>query len=301
MESAIERDPPSFGEANDSEEARWKRCTRRQGSRPAMGATGTPRSGDGALEFDMATAGSDREGANPEQFFALGYAACFHSALKAVGRQTQKSVEGSTVTATVALRRDESGFSLAVDLTAAVPGLGDAEVRELLEAAHQLCPYSKATRGNIPVTLAGRLSGGAAFGAGRAAFRRRRRTAAATLVGVAAGDRHRNRARPGRQRLAAGEQSCVAPPPRGRAPRRPPRPARHRVGADPDVSRDPRAAAGRAVPRPLRHAVAVRRADARARRGRLPRGDDEPDVGQLAPRHAAASRQADRDQLRQRL
>ena len=92
---------------------------------------------------------------------------------------------------------------------------------------------------------------------------------------------------------------------RPRTPRATPvraqRPARHRAGADPHVPRDRLAPSRRAVSGAVRDGGAVRAADARARRGRLPRGDDEPDVGQLAPRHAAAGRQADRDQLRQRL
>ena len=65
-----------------------------------------------------------------------------------------KSVDGSIVNATVTIGRDENGFGLAVELSASIPGLSAAEVRELLEAAHEVCPYSKATRGNIPVTLA---------------------------------------------------------------------------------------------------------------------------------------------------
>ncbi len=111
---------------------------------------------DGSLELEMAPpnkTGGRSGGANPEQLFALGYAACFHSALKVSGGRLDTKVGGSTVKATVTLGRDESGFSLAVELSATVPGLGEEEIRELLEAAHGICPYSKATRGNIPVTL----------------------------------------------------------------------------------------------------------------------------------------------------
>ena len=111
---------------------------------------------DGSLELDMAPpkeTGGRGGGSNPEQLFALGYAACFHSALKVAGGRLDKKVGGSTVKATVTLGRDDAGFSLAVELSAAVPDLGEDEVRELLEAAHEICPYSKATRGNIPVTL----------------------------------------------------------------------------------------------------------------------------------------------------
>lgn len=121
-------------------------------------STGDGRSGsaalaDGTLELEMSLPGQG-SGANPEQLFALGYAACFHSALKLVGGRMGKSVDGSIVNATVTIGRDENGFGLAVELSASIPGLSAAEVRELLEAAHEVCPYSKATRGNIPVTLA---------------------------------------------------------------------------------------------------------------------------------------------------
>jgi lipoyl-dependent peroxiredoxin len=120
------------------------------------GRNGTAALLDAALELTLASpteTGGSGEGANPEQLFALGYAACFHSALKVVGGRHGKSVAGSTVTAQVALGRDGAGFGLAVKLTAAIPELTAAEARELIEAAHEICPYSKATRGNIPVEL----------------------------------------------------------------------------------------------------------------------------------------------------
>jgi osmotically inducible protein OsmC len=112
---------------------------------------------DGTLELDMATpreTGGQGGGANPEQLFAMGYAACFHSALKVVGGRLSKPVAGSTVTAEVTLGRDAEDFGIAVKLTASVPQVSAAEARELIEAAHEVCPYSKATRGNIPVELA---------------------------------------------------------------------------------------------------------------------------------------------------
>ncbi len=120
-------------------------------------STGDGRSGhaalaDGTLELDMSLAGQGN-GANPEQLFALGYAACFHSALKVLAGRAGKTVDGSTVSATVGIGRDGEAFGLEVELRAAVPRLGEQELRELLEAAHQTCPYSRATRGNIPVTL----------------------------------------------------------------------------------------------------------------------------------------------------
>ena len=120
-------------------------------------STGDGRSGhaalaDGTLSLDMSLAGQG-SGANPEQLFALGYSACFHSALKAVAKTAGKSVDGSTLSATVGIGRDGEAFGLEVALLATVPGLGEAEVLELLEAAHAICPYSRATHGNITVTL----------------------------------------------------------------------------------------------------------------------------------------------------
>jgi len=91
---------------------------------------------------------------NPEELFAAGYAACFHSALKAVGRRTRKNVDGTTVTADVGIGTIEEGrMGLAVELEVAVPNLEPDEARELVAQAHQLCPYSNATRGNVEVTL----------------------------------------------------------------------------------------------------------------------------------------------------
>jgi lipoyl-dependent peroxiredoxin len=121
------------------------------------GRSGTVALADATLEFRLAPPkemGGSGNGANPEQLFALGYAACFHSALKVVGGRHGKSVGGSTVTTEVSLGRDGAGFGLAVKLTVAIPELSAAQARELIEAAHEICPYSKATRGNIPVELA---------------------------------------------------------------------------------------------------------------------------------------------------
>jgi osmotically inducible protein OsmC len=121
------------------------------------GRNGTAALADGTLEFSLAIPpemGGKGGGANPEQLFALGYAACFHSALKLVAGGLKKRVAGSTVAAEVTLGRDDGDYGLAVTLTVSIPELTAAEVRELIEAAHEVCPYSKATHGNIPVTLA---------------------------------------------------------------------------------------------------------------------------------------------------
>ncbi|HEY1776405.1 MAG TPA: Ohr family peroxiredoxin [Solirubrobacteraceae bacterium] len=116
------------------------------------GRSGSAALADGTLELEMSLPGQG-DGANPEQLFALGYATCFHSALKFVAADAGTEVDGSTVSATVGIGRDGEAYGLEVRLQATVPGLGADEVQALLEAAHEVCPYSRATRGNIPVEL----------------------------------------------------------------------------------------------------------------------------------------------------
>ena len=126
------------------------------GTSSGDGRNGETALADGSLDFSMALPnelGGSGSGANPEQLFALGYAACFHSALKLVAGNRGANVDGSTITATVSLGREGEAFGLEVELRGAVPGLEDGEVRELLEAADQVCPYSRAVRGNVPVKL----------------------------------------------------------------------------------------------------------------------------------------------------
>ena len=91
---------------------------------------------------------------NPEQLFAAGYAACFDSALNLVIRTKHLKVEGTEVTSHVTIGKDtDGGFKLEVTLDVAIAGIEQEAAQELVEAAHQVCPYSKATRGNIEVTL----------------------------------------------------------------------------------------------------------------------------------------------------
>lgn len=98
--------------------------------------------------------GGSGEGNNPEQLFAAGYAACFHSALQGVARAKKVSIDGSSVGARVSLvRAGEEGIDLAVDLEVIIPGIDSEQANELAAAAHQLCPYSRATNGNIEVTV----------------------------------------------------------------------------------------------------------------------------------------------------
>lgn len=98
--------------------------------------------------------GGDGQGSNPEQLFALGYASCFGSALLFVAGQKKIDASKSKVRCTVGIGRGGAGgFALAVTLTVSLPGLEPGVAQDLVETAHQVCPYSNATRGNIPVTL----------------------------------------------------------------------------------------------------------------------------------------------------
>jgi lipoyl-dependent peroxiredoxin len=94
-------------------------------------------------------------GTNPEQLFAAGYSACFIGALKGAGRQLKLRVPAETkVTATVGIGpRSEGGFGITADLRVELPGVDPAEAEKLVAAAHQICPYSNATRGNVNVGL----------------------------------------------------------------------------------------------------------------------------------------------------
>ena len=124
-------------------------------------ATGGGRDGhvdvaESDLAFDLAVPtamGGTGAVANPEQLFAAGYAACYHSALKAVAKDKGVDAENSTVGARVNLGKNDEGFYLGVDLEVTIPGVEDDKAQELADAAHQMCPYSKATRGNIEVNV----------------------------------------------------------------------------------------------------------------------------------------------------
>ncbi|MGW4244216.1 organic hydroperoxide resistance protein [Nocardia sp. NPDC004722] len=121
------------------------------------GRNGHVRSDDGKVEFDLSIPkemGGNGLGTNPEQLFAAGYAACFHSALRTVARMTKQNVEDSAVGAKVGIGPNEAGgFGLTVTLEISLPHLPLDEAKELAEKAHQVCPYSNATRGNIPVDV----------------------------------------------------------------------------------------------------------------------------------------------------
>lgn len=98
--------------------------------------------------------GGAGDGANPEQLFALGYAACFHSALKLVAGKAKADTADSAVGARVSIgSNDNGGFQLAVVLEVSIPNVSLDQAQELADAAHQVCPYSNATRGNIDVQV----------------------------------------------------------------------------------------------------------------------------------------------------
>ncbi|GAA4553118.1 organic hydroperoxide resistance protein [Streptomyces collinus] len=97
--------------------------------------------------------GGSGAGTNPEQLFAAGYSACFQGALGVVARQEGADLTGSTVTAKVGLGRNGDGFGIIVEISADIPKADRGVARSLIEKAHGVCPYSKATRGNITVTL----------------------------------------------------------------------------------------------------------------------------------------------------
>ncbi|MFD1105560.1 organic hydroperoxide resistance protein [Sphingobium olei] len=123
------------------------------------GRDGESRTEDGRFTAKLSTpkelGGAGGEGTNPEQLFAAGYSACFIGALKVAGGQLKIRVPAETsVTATVGIGpRSEGGFGITADLSISLPGLDRADAEKLVEAAHQICPYSNATRNNVDVGL----------------------------------------------------------------------------------------------------------------------------------------------------
>ena len=120
-------------------------------------AEGHGRTSDGALEVDLrlpAEMGGADEGTNPEQLFAVGYAACFEGALGAVARRSKAETGDVGIESKVALvAEDDRTFSIAVELHVSLPSVEDEAAAELVREAHKVCPYSNATRGNVEVTL----------------------------------------------------------------------------------------------------------------------------------------------------
>jgi len=120
------------------------------------GRNGRVVSSDHRLDLDLAMPpelGGSGNGTNPEQLFAAAYAACFHSALRSLARRAGVDAGESTVTAQVGVGPEAEVYGLEVTLIISIPGLDQEKTRELAEAAHHRCPYSRATRGNISVEL----------------------------------------------------------------------------------------------------------------------------------------------------
>ncbi len=120
------------------------------------GRNGRSRTVDGVLDVALATPkelGGAGGATNPEQLFAAGYAACFHSALKLVARRMRVELTDSAVTVEVGLVKQGVGFGLQAAIEAELPGVEPEVAQRLLDAAHQVCPYSAATRGNIDVQV----------------------------------------------------------------------------------------------------------------------------------------------------
>jgi lipoyl-dependent peroxiredoxin len=121
-------------------------------------ADGHGRTSDGALEVDLTLPkemGGDGGATNPEQLFAVGFASCFESALSVIGRRERAEVGDVSIDSKVSLLpTEERGFKLAAELHVSLPQVEDSEqAKRIVAAAHQVCPYSNATRGNIDVVL----------------------------------------------------------------------------------------------------------------------------------------------------
>jgi Ohr subfamily peroxiredoxin len=120
------------------------------------GRDGAGKSSDGALDVTLSSPGSGKPGTNPEQLFGIGYSACFMGAMQLVGAAMKIKLPPDTaVDASVSLGRTENdtAYGLAVTLAVSLPGLERAQAQHLVDGAHQACPYSHATRGNIEVAI----------------------------------------------------------------------------------------------------------------------------------------------------
>jgi Ohr subfamily peroxiredoxin len=125
------------------------------------GRAGTAKSSDGAIDVTLSTpkelGGAGGPGTNPEQLFAAGYSACFIGAMKAVaGKQKIALPAEVSITSDVAIgphANKPGAFGIQVDMKISVPGMDRAQLEELVKTAHEVCPYSNATRGNVDVTL----------------------------------------------------------------------------------------------------------------------------------------------------
>ena len=118
------------------------------------GREGRSRSDDGRLEISLDRPGAEGTGTNPEQLFAAGWSACFGGAMAVAARSRKLTLPVDTsIDAEVDLRQDQSGYSLAARLQIHVPGIDPQIAQEIVDEAHEICPFSKATRGNIEVSI----------------------------------------------------------------------------------------------------------------------------------------------------
>jgi osmotically inducible protein OsmC len=125
------------------------------------GRDGAVRSDDGYVDLQVKMPpemGGPGGATNPEELFAAAYAACFHGALRLVARNEKVAIpDGATVGADVGIGPDETSFAITATLTATLPGMDQAQADDLMRKAHQVCPYSKATRGNVDVALVAKV------------------------------------------------------------------------------------------------------------------------------------------------
>ncbi len=120
------------------------------------GRAGHATSSDGKLDLDLTApkeTGGPGTGTNPEQLFAVGFSSCFNGALGMVAKKEGVDTSDAKVTAKVGFGPEGDSFAIAVEMQVAIPGVELDKAQQLAEAAHQVCPYSKATRGNVPVTI----------------------------------------------------------------------------------------------------------------------------------------------------
>lgn len=119
------------------------------------GRNGQAKSDDGVLDLTLASPGSNKPGTtNPEQLFAAGYSACFGGAYELMAKKQGLDATGAAITAHVSLlQEDEGGYRIGVVLEVSAPSLSKEDAQRVLELAHEFCPYSKATRGNIEVDI----------------------------------------------------------------------------------------------------------------------------------------------------
>lgn len=124
-------------------------------TRTTGGREGAARSSDGRLDIQLSPPGSSGQGTNPEQLFAAGWSACFVGAMGLAARELKVALPADTaVNAEVDLGTGEGGYFLQARLNVSLPGVSADVAQKIVDAAHQTCPYSKATRGNIDVEIA---------------------------------------------------------------------------------------------------------------------------------------------------